>query len=160
MLRFPNFNIVFQEIPGEVTLAINISNCPNHCKGCHSPYLWEDTGKELNEDTMMELLDKYGNSITCVCFMGGDAEPLEVEKLAVFIQTKTEGKLKTGWYSGKNTFSSACSLKNFNYLKLGPYIKERGGLTSPDTNQRFYCIEQDRMIDKTFLFQTAKKNLL
>ena len=28
MLKYANFDIVFQEVPDEVTLAINISNCP------------------------------------------------------------------------------------------------------------------------------------
>ena len=36
MLKYANFDIVFQEVPEEVTLAINISNCPNQCPGCHS----------------------------------------------------------------------------------------------------------------------------
>ena len=40
MLKYVNCGIVFQEIPDEVTLSINISNCPCHCPGCHSNYLW------------------------------------------------------------------------------------------------------------------------
>ena len=48
MLKYADYDIVFQEIPNEVTLAINISNCPNRCVGCHSPYLMEDVGEELN----------------------------------------------------------------------------------------------------------------
>ena len=35
MLKYVNTGIVFQEIPDEVTLAINISGCPCHCPGCH-----------------------------------------------------------------------------------------------------------------------------
>ena len=44
MLKYVNTDIVFQEIPDEVTLAVNISNCPCRCPGCHSEYLWEDVG--------------------------------------------------------------------------------------------------------------------
>ena len=40
MLKYVNTDIVFQEIPDEVTLAVNISNCPCRCPGCHSQYLW------------------------------------------------------------------------------------------------------------------------
>ena len=36
MLKYANFDVVFQEVPDEVTLAINITNCPNQCPGCHS----------------------------------------------------------------------------------------------------------------------------
>ena len=42
MLKYVNCDIVFQEVPNEVALAINISGCPCHCPGCHSPYLWQD----------------------------------------------------------------------------------------------------------------------
>ena len=36
MLKYVNTAVVFQEIPDEVTLAINISGCPCRCPGCHS----------------------------------------------------------------------------------------------------------------------------
>ncbi|MEG2282023.1 MAG: anaerobic ribonucleoside-triphosphate reductase activating protein, partial [Rikenellaceae bacterium] len=74
-LKYVNYDIVFQEIPDEVTLAINLSNCPNRCLGCHSPYLQQDIGEPLSEEVLSKLIDKYGSAITCVCFMGGDAAP-------------------------------------------------------------------------------------
>ena len=158
MLRFINYDIVFQEIPGEVTLAINLSNCPNNCKGCHSPYLMEDKGEVLNEDSLGCLLQKYGNAITCVCFMGGDASPQDVDHLASYLQQTTDRRIKTGWYSGKSKLPSGCSITNFNYIKLGPYIESIGGLNSPQTNQRFYRIENEKMVDMTYHFQNLKKS--
>ena len=47
MIKYVNTEVVFQEIPDETTLAINISGCPCHCPGCHSSYLWEDVGTPL-----------------------------------------------------------------------------------------------------------------
>ena len=47
MLKYTNTEIVFQEFPDETTLVFNISGCPVHCKGCHSKWLWEDTGTAL-----------------------------------------------------------------------------------------------------------------
>ena len=44
MFRYINTDIVFQEFPDEVTLAINISECPCRCPGCHSQFLWADRG--------------------------------------------------------------------------------------------------------------------
>ena len=82
MLRYVDYDIVFQEIPDEVTLAINLSNCPNRCKGCHSPHLLENVGESLTEESLGHLLQKYGKAVTCVWFMGGDAEPFEGERLA------------------------------------------------------------------------------
>ena len=48
VVRYYNFDIVFAEIPGETTLAINIANCPNRCPGCHSPHLQADAGHVLD----------------------------------------------------------------------------------------------------------------
>ena len=47
MLKYVNTAITFAEFPDEISLLINISNCPCHCKGCHSAYLAEDIGEPL-----------------------------------------------------------------------------------------------------------------
>jgi len=159
MLRYVSYDIVFQEIPGEVTLAVNLSNCPNGCKGCHSSYLQQNIGETFDECAVDHILDKYGNSITCICFMGGDANPERVEELSEFIHKRKNGTIKTGWYSGKSRLPENISIRNFNYIKLGPYIEKFGGLDSPTTNQRFYKIEKEEMIDQTDLFQKKKHNL-
>ena len=100
MLKYANFDIVFQEVPEEVTLAINITNCPNQCPGCHSKYLWENSGKQLDTNELYRLVDQYKTGITCVCFMGGDNEPESVAQLAN--QVKKDYGVKVAWYSGKN----------------------------------------------------------
>lgn len=88
MLKYVNTGVVFQEIPDEVTLAVNISNCPCRCPGCHSSYLWSDTGEPLTPEVLDSFVRDYGNDITCICFMGGDAEPEEVDVLhAIYITT-------------------------------------------------------------------------
>lgn len=75
MLKYAGYDIVFQEIPDEVTLALNLSGCPNGCPGCHSPHLQRDEGEALTPGALERLLERYGREITCVCFMGGDAAP-------------------------------------------------------------------------------------
>ena len=90
MLRYADYDIVFQEIPGEVTLAINISGCPNGCVGCHSAYLQQDVGEQLDEEALGKLLDRYGKNITCVSFMGGDSDPAEVNRLANSLKNKND----------------------------------------------------------------------
>ena len=152
MLRFINYSVVFQEIPSEVTLAINLTNCPNRCKGCHSPHLWEDRGETLDNNLLDALLDKYGKAITCVCFMGGDASPKEVEQCSIFLHNRTEGRIKVGWYSGKESFPQECSVQNFDYIKLGAYIEHLGGLNSATTNQRLWRIDNGTMVDMTKAF--------
>lgn len=163
MLKCFNYDIVCQEIPDEVTLAVNISGCPIRCPGCHSKWLWEDRGDELNEETVGILMKRYGADITCFCFMGGDAEPEEVLRLAKFLKSKYP-KIKTGWYSGRSVLPDAVSVsspcastgsidsgslskspfcKTFDYIKLGPFIEELGGLRSSKTNQRLFKISED-----------------
>ena len=132
--------MVFQEIPDEVTLSINISNCPCHCLGCHSQYLWEDIGEPLNAMSLDMLLKDYGQDITCVAFMGGDATPEKVDSLAGWMRSAYP-ELKTAWYSGRAVLSDKIHLRNFDYIKLGPYIEAKGPLNKPTTNQILYRID-------------------
>lgn len=157
MLRFLSYNIVFQEVPGEVTLAINISGCPNCCEGCHSPYLQEDKGNLLDEDVIAVLLSKYGEAITCVCFMGGDNDPAAVERLSRYIRQISEPSLKTAWYSGRSKLPGHCFAGSFDYIKLGPYVEKLGGLDSPATNQRFYQVKDRLLKDMTDSFVKTNK---
>lgn len=162
MLKYVDTKIVFQEIPDEITLAINISNCPCQCKGCHSPYLAEDIGKPLvyrteykgqpaTETGELQELIESNEGITCICFMGGDSNPSLINKCGWLIK-KLYFKLKVAWYSGRQELSKDIDLKNFDYIKLGPYIEELGPLNSKTTNQRFYRVEGDKLVDETFKF--------
>lgn len=158
MPKVASYDIVFQELPGEVTLALNISGCPNACPGCHSPHLREDVGEPLNETLIAALLAKYGEAATCICFMGGDAVPKEIDKLAAFIRTTTDRRMRTGWYSGMPKVSECVDLSNFDYIKLGAYIENLGGLASPTTNQRLYRVEKGALTDITDCFRKKSFN--
>ena len=149
-MKVASFDIVFQEIPGEVTLALNLSNCPCHCPGCHSQHLAQDIGEPVTAELLDSLTGRYKGLITCVAFMGGDAEPEEVFRLAEYVRP-----LKTAWYSGRTIFPK--EPRTLDYIKLGPYIESLGGLKSPTTNQRLYKREDDSWIDITNSFW--KKNL-
>lgn len=142
MLKCYSYDIVCQEIPDEITLAVNISCCPNRCQGCHSPWLWEDRGELMTEEMLSVLIGNYSAAITCFCFMGGDAEPSEIQKLASWIKNKYPN-IRTAWYSGRADLPDSFDARVLDYLKLGPYIEALGGLKSPDTNQVLYRIEKD-----------------
>jgi len=137
MLKYVNTGIVFQEIPDEVTLSINLSNCPCHCPGCHSQYLWQNIGTPLTVLALEGLVREYGNDITCVCFMGGDAEPEYVDTMARYLH-REHSELKVAWYSGRTRISASIRKQNFDYIKVGPYIKHLGCLKERTTNQRLY----------------------
>lgn len=152
MLKYINASIVFQEIPDEVTLSINLSNCPCRCPGCHSSYLWGDVGEPLTPVALEGFLEKYASDITCICFMGGDSEPVAVNGLAGYLRSRYP-KLKVAWYSGRTVLSPAICRSCFDYIKIGPYIRHLGGLRQPTTNQRLYRIgPADELIDITSCF--------
>ena len=66
--------------------------------------------------------------------------PEEVAKLAEFIKVKYERRIKTAWYSGNNGFYPTISIRNFDFIKFGPFIKERGPITNKNTNQVMFEI--------------------
>lgn len=152
MLKYVSFDIVFSEIPNELTLAINLSNCPNRCIGCHSPHLWEDVGDEVTPEFLVGLLGEYGKSISCLCFMGGDNDPRRIQEFAELIQSYTKGNLKIAWYSGKDELSEKINPFSFDYIKLGHYNKRLGPLNKRTTNQKLYHIENQQCIDITPMF--------
>ena len=149
MLKYLNTQVTFSEVPDEITLCINITGCKIGCKNCHSSYLAEDIGNKLNSDSIKELISN-NKGITCICFMGGDSNPLEVDALAQWV--KINYPIKTAWYSGRQELSKDINLNNFNFIKLGPYVEDLGPLNSKTTNQRFYKIEEGKLIDITNLF--------
>lgn len=143
MLKYANHDIVFQEFPDEVTLAINLTGCPCRCPGCHSQYLWNNDGTPLTTEHLIQLADHYGSNITCIGLMGGDAEPYEVLRLLTELR-KARPMLRTGWYSGRQELPD-----NFDptqapdYVKLGPWCEELGPLSATTTNQRMYRYAPD-----------------
>lgn len=72
--------------------------------------------------------------------------------------TKIErNPIKIGWYSGRQELANEIDLRNFDYIKLGPYIKELGPLNNPSTNQRMYKVihmstGNSKLIDITHKF--------
>lgn len=149
MLKFYNTQIGFREFPDEVSLLINITNCPNRCPGCHSSYLVQDIGEILDKRSLDELIEK-NPGITCVGFMGGDINVLSVVALSRYVKEKYG--LKTGWYSGKDFLSEYIDLRFFNYIKVGSYKEEFGPLDSKTTNQVMYEIIDCEMKDITNKF--------
>ena len=139
MLKYVDTLVGFAEIPDEITLAINISNCPCHCINCHSSYLSEDIGEPLDLQHLTNLIDS-NKGITCVCIMGGDANPSEVDDIAQDIK-EYYPNLKVGWYSGRDYISEDINLENFNFIKYGHYDENKGPLNSKTTNQIMLEIE-------------------
>lgn len=157
MLKYVNHDIVFSEFPDEVTLAINLSRCPNGCPGCHSAYLKDDIGEELTEERLLGLLDDYAGEVTCVGLMGGDNDPAAVVALCRAVKERHGENLHTGWYSGRAELPHGLGPDRLagvvDYVKVGPYLEELGPLNARTTNQRLYRVEPEgRLTDLTARF--------
>ena len=96
----------------------------------------------MTEELLSSLIDRYASAITCFCFMGGDAEPMEIMRLSKWIRSSYP-HIRIGWYSGKENLPEGFDIMALDYLKLGPYIAELGGLKSPTTNQILYRISKE-----------------
>ena len=153
MLNYSYCKEIFQEVPGEITLGISISGCKIHCPECHSKELWEDIGSPLTVESVETLLQQH-RGISCICFLGGEHDIDTLIELCIHFHRK----VKTAWYCGLDTIPrNKLGIENYlDYLKLGHYDKELGGLDSPTTNQRFYRIEHiggiNKRLDWTYLF--------
>lgn len=135
-MKYLDTMITFSEFPDEIALCINITNCPFHCPGCHSPELRYDIGTELTFEELDRLINT-NEGISLIGFMGGDFDPEFINSLALYVVLKNKG-LKVGWYSGRDKIPECIDTDWFDYIKIGPYIKELGGLDSPTTNQKMY----------------------
>jgi anaerobic ribonucleoside-triphosphate reductase activating protein len=136
MMKSASEMICFQEVPDEVSLSFSISNCPNNCPECHSPWLREDCGREVFW-LLPQLLRKYKDKITCVLFMGGNDEKQRYQLLNVLHYCQAKG-FKTALYSGFNEWPDAELLDLLDYVKIGSYNPNYGGLKHSTTNQRMY----------------------
>lgn len=151
MIKYESVYETFEEIPTEINLCINITNCPIHCEGCHSKYLWKDIGDPLTTDVLDGWLQRH-SGITCVVFMGGDSDPESINQLASYVRTN-HSNIKTAWYTGRDNISDKIKISNFDYIKTGPYIQSLGGLDKKTTNQRMWkVVSNDEMIDITSSF--------
>lgn len=148
-LKYVSYAVVCEEVPDEISLAINISGCPYKCKGCHSQYLWEYTGNYISDD-LDKLIDKYNSLITCVCFMGGDQNLNELYDLCK--RVKKRGYKVCIYSGGRSTkvFSVFYDTACLDYIKIGNYIESCGGLNNRNTNQRMYEVIYDDNNTKLF----------
>ncbi len=145
---FNDFQIVFQEVPGEVSLCFSISGCKLRCVGCHSPYLWkEGYGELLTETKYRAFLKKYKSMASCVLFMGGEWYETE---LVTYLKIAIEEGYKTCLYTGENNVSDVIK-SQLTWLKTGKWIQELGGLNCHKTNQKFIEVKTNRNLNHLFI---------
>ncbi len=133
-------DIVLEEIPDRVTLAVEITNCQGTCQGCHSPFLRKDIGEELTEAALDALLDENFGA-NCLLFLGEGNDPDALLRLAAHVR-RSRPAMELALYSGRESIEKETE-EMFDYVKIGPYIAERGPLNERTTNQRLYRRGED-----------------
>lgn len=147
-LRYCSEAVVWQEVPGETALAFTITGCQVGCKGCHSVDSWPaGSGIELTPSYLQQRLEQYRGLLTCVLFMGGEWQP---QALLQLLAIARNAGLKTCLYTGLETIPLAIQ-QRLDYLKTGPWIAARGGLSSETTNQRFVDLRSGELLNVRFL---------
>ena len=128
-------DIVLEEIPHRVTLAVEVTNCQGNCPGCHSPFLRRDIGDELTPALIdFMIADNYG--VNCFLFLGEGKDKDALFALARHIRTKHPG-METALYTGRDSVEQEY-YDLFDYVKVGPYVESLGPLNKRTTNQRIY----------------------
>ncbi|MCR4859043.1 MAG: anaerobic ribonucleoside-triphosphate reductase activating protein [Bacteroidales bacterium] len=146
-------DIVLEEIPGRVTLAVEISNCRGSCIGCHSPFLRQDLGEELTPDIVDRLIaDNFG--VNCFLLLGEGKDLEALLGIADHLRRRHPG-IERAVYSGRAEVEPEIYAA-FDYVKVGPYIAEYGPLNERTTNQRLYYHGED--ITSRFWHKGLEKN--
>lgn len=148
-MRYSYPQIYLQEVPDEISLGLSISGCSIKCKGCHSKETWDGNFGELLTDEVLENLLTKHKHISCVLFYGG--EWLEKELINKLEICRKRG-LKTALFSGLYLENISRSIINkLDYLKVGPYIRALGSLASQNTNQKYYIIHNNEILEQIYL---------
>ena len=133
-------DIVLEEIPDKVTLAVEISNCRGSCIGCHSPFLKQDIGEELTPEAVDALIAaNFG--VNCFLLLGEGRDLQALLRIAEHLRVRHPG-IERAVYSGRPEVEPEIYAA-FDYVKVGPYVQELGPLNSETTNQRLYHHGED-----------------
>jgi anaerobic ribonucleoside-triphosphate reductase activating protein len=137
-----------QEVPGEISLLFSITGCDIGCRGCHTPELWDQhNGTPLAKSNFDDYLSQYKGFVSCILFFGGEWQP---QRLIELLKTAQAQGFKTCLYSGRDEIPADIAI-HLNFLKLGDYRQSLGGLASPNTNQRFFDLMSNQIINSKFI---------
>ncbi|WP_196888859.1 anaerobic ribonucleoside-triphosphate reductase activating protein [Aureivirga sp. CE67] len=147
-MNYKDIQIVFQEVPGQISICFTITGCSLHCKGCHSKDLWKKSnGSYLSKEKYLNVLKKYQGFATCVLFMGGEWHN---DELIDFLKIAKKINYKTCLYTGEEEIKNSL-LTELTWLKTGAWNENLGGLDSIRTNQKFIEVKTQKKLNHLFL---------
>ena len=112
----------------------------------------EMPGEELTDDIFKALLAK-NKHISCVLFYGGEwVLPRLLELISIAKSKNLKVCLYTGLMLEEVRQTKNQLLEVLDYIKVGRWIEELGGLNKKTTNQRLYRIKDGQLEDITNVF--------
>lgn len=148
-----DYGITFAEVPDKCAVFLELGDCKRYCEGCHTPELCEPMTDEdcLTMADCVEIVESFiDEGANAVVVLGGtDCHSFKLASLRCLLRTLSE-YAPVCLYSGSDdtktmldfALDSSCT-----YVKVGSYQKQCGGLQQPTTNQRFYELEQQQIIN-------------
>lgn len=148
-MRYAIARTVFQEVPDEVSVAFLVTGCPMGCRGCHSSDAWNGArGRELDEAAIDGWIERSRGLLSCVLFLGGEWDPAGLKRMLDHARSRG---LKTCLYTGLELEQIDPELAaRLDFLKVGPWVADLGGLGSPRTNQKFIEMKTGRVLNHRF----------
>lgn len=160
MLKVYDSAVTFGEFPNEISICLNISNCPGTCELCSEPWLRQDVGELLTEEVIQKYIDSH---LDCSLFgiMGGDRDHKDIIRIAQYVHSHSN--MKVGVYSGLDYID----LELASYVdcyKIGRWIPPKGPedkwyetnngvLQFPWSNQLYFIKDGTKLINATDLFR-------
>ena len=150
--------ITLTEIPDRITYFIELGNCTQNCAGCHSPHLADSVKTPISLEGVERMAERAAEQgANAIALMGGTTNGISDDDLITILSTLS-CILPVCLYSGSDDEEHDKTIAQkggVTWLKTGSYQEERGGLSSPTTNQHFYKLIARFVTDnKGFLIQS------
>jgi anaerobic ribonucleoside-triphosphate reductase activating protein len=132
--------VTFSEVPDYISYTFFVAGCPMKCKGCS----WEgkfSSKTEINLSEYKKILKSQVGFCEVICFLGGEWEYDIVE----YLKTAKEMGFKTWLYTGRDNLPKEI-MDNLNFVKLGSYQANKGGLMKETTNQKFINLDENKEV--------------
>jgi anaerobic ribonucleoside-triphosphate reductase activating protein len=109
----------------------------------------ECSGEEVGEEYVDYLLNKYADYVSCIVFFGGENKKDSLKRIIEKARNKNKN-LHFCLYTGRTSIEEDL-LRELDYIKMGEYRKDLGGLGSKNTNQLFLDLKNNKDITNKFI---------
>lgn len=153
--------VTMNEVPDHLAFYIEMGNCKQKCKGCHSPHLWNTVNNPMSiEELEVLAYDAINKGANAIVLMGGTTNGIPYPHLVRLIY-KLSQIAPVCLYSGSDDYERDMLIAittRLTWLKTGSYQETKGGLMSTETNQKFLRKENVNLgyaifIDETYKFK-------